>query len=58
MVLIVNNPTISPKTSTVLSVKDPICTTGGCVGSSEDKIAIPTAEKLYILVSYTQLYSY
>ncbi|CAH8579030.1 unnamed protein product [Schistosoma rodhaini] len=44
-----NNPTISPITSVVLSVKGHICTTGGCVGSSEDKIAISTTEKLYIL---------
>ena len=52
-----NNPTISPITSVVLSVKGHICTTGGCVGSSEDKIAISTTEKLYILVSSAHLMS-
>ncbi|CAH8514403.1 unnamed protein product [Schistosoma turkestanicum] len=49
MVVITNSLAISPKTSAVISIKGHICTTGGFVGSSEDKIAIPTSEKLYVL---------
>ncbi|KAK4470296.1 hypothetical protein MN116_005864 [Schistosoma mekongi] len=44
-----NERTLLPKTSVVQAIKGSICTTGGCVGSPEDKIAIPTSEKLYVL---------
>ncbi|VDQ04010.1 unnamed protein product [Trichobilharzia regenti] len=40
---------LTPKTSAVLPIKGRICTSGGCVGSPEDKIAVLTSDKLYIL---------
>ncbi|TNN09008.1 TBC1 domain family member 9 [Schistosoma japonicum] len=47
--LTMNDRTFLPKTSVIQSIKGSICTTGGCVGSPEDKIAILTSEKLYVL---------
>ncbi|CAH8854063.1 unnamed protein product [Trichobilharzia szidati] len=44
-----SGPNLTPKTSAVLPIKGRICTSGGCVGSPEDKIAVLTSDKLYIL---------
>ncbi|CAH8583932.1 unnamed protein product [Heterobilharzia americana] len=47
--MLMSDSNLSPKSSAVLPIKGYISTVGGCLGSPEDRIAVPTSEELYIL---------